>query len=52
MMYRNYLAKSDFEMWPASTTREAEEVIERIRPTAIVLDIVLRNEDTWAFLAS
>jgi signal transduction histidine kinase/CheY-like chemotaxis protein len=51
MMYRSYLATSEFDMWPASNTREAEEVVERIRPAAIVLDIILRSEDSWAFLA-
>jgi CheY-like chemotaxis protein len=35
----------------AATTWEAEDVLDRIRPAAIVLDILLRSEDTWAFLA-
>ena len=51
VMYRSYLAASEFDMWPASNTREAEEAIERVRPAAIVLDIILRAEDSWAFLA-
>ena len=51
MMYRSYLAASEFDMWPATNTREAEEAVERMRPAAIVLDIVLRSEDSWAFLA-
>ena len=51
MMYRGYLATSEFDMWPASNTREAEEAIERMWPAAIVLDIVLRAEDSWALLA-
>lgn len=51
MMYRSYLAGSGFEMVPASTTREGEEVLSRLRPVAIILDIVLRSEDTWAFMA-
>ena len=51
VMYRSYLAASEFDMWPASNTREAEEVLGQIRPSAIVLDIVLRSEQSWAFLA-
>ncbi|HVW10186.1 MAG TPA: ATP-binding protein [Bryobacteraceae bacterium] len=51
MMYRCYLAESGFAMIPASTTREAEEIIERSKPAAIVLDIILRAEDTWALAA-
>jgi signal transduction histidine kinase/CheY-like chemotaxis protein len=51
MVYKNYLKGSGFQMLPAGTTREAEDVLERVRPHAIVLDVVLRSEDTWAFLA-
>jgi signal transduction histidine kinase/CheY-like chemotaxis protein len=51
MMYANFLAGSIFQPVHASTTRQAEDLLEQIRPAAIVLDIVLRSEDTWAFLA-
>jgi CheY-like chemotaxis protein len=51
MMYRSYLATSEFDLWPATNTREAEDAIEQVRPAAIVLDIVLRSEYSWAFLA-
>ncbi len=51
MMYKSYLKGSGFQMLPARTTREAEEILERIRPSAIILDIVLRAEDSWAFMA-
>jgi CheY-like chemotaxis protein len=36
---------------PASTTREGEEILDRIQPGLIILDIVLRSEETWAFAA-
>jgi signal transduction histidine kinase/CheY-like chemotaxis protein len=51
MAYRNYLRGSGFEAIPASTIREAEEILDRIRPRVILLDVVLRSESTWAFLA-
>jgi signal transduction histidine kinase/CheY-like chemotaxis protein len=51
MMYKSYLSGSGFQLFPANTTREGEEVLERIRPAAIILDIMLRSEDTWAFAA-
>ncbi len=51
MMYKSYLKGSGFQMLPARTTREAEEILERIRPSAIILDIVLRSEDSWTFMA-
>ena len=50
MMYRSYLKNSGFHLIPASTIREAQEVLERIRPKAIILDVVLRAEDSWRFL--
>ena len=51
MMYGNFLSGSVFQPIYASTTREAEEILARIRPVALVLDILLRSEDTWSFLA-
>jgi signal transduction histidine kinase/CheY-like chemotaxis protein len=51
MMYRSYLKNSGFNLIPASTIREAQEVLERILPKAIVLDVVLRAEDSWRLLA-
>jgi signal transduction histidine kinase/CheY-like chemotaxis protein len=52
MVYKSYLRGSEFQAISAATTREAEKTLERIEAGAIVLDIVLRSEDTWAFMAS
>jgi CheY-like chemotaxis protein len=51
MMYEGYLRGSGFQVQPATTTREAEDFIDRVRPAAIILDIVLRSEDSWALVA-
>jgi signal transduction histidine kinase/DNA-binding response OmpR family regulator len=51
MMYRSYLKDSGFQLIPASTIRDAQEVLERLRPRVIILDVVLRSEDSWRFLA-
>ena len=51
MMYRSYLKNSGFQLIPASTIRDAQEALERIRPKAIILDLILRAEDSWRFLA-
>jgi signal transduction histidine kinase/CheY-like chemotaxis protein len=51
MMYRSYLTGSGFAMLSASTSREAEDLLERIRPAAIVLDVILRAEDSWGLAA-
>ena len=52
VVYKSHLKGSGFQVIAAATTREAEDVIDRIPPRVIVLDIVLRSEDTWKFLAS
>ena len=52
MVYESYLRDSGFQLISAATTREAEQVLEQIQPRAIVLDIVLRAEDTWSFMAN
>jgi signal transduction histidine kinase/DNA-binding response OmpR family regulator len=51
MMYRSYLKNSGFQLIPAYTVREAQDVLERLRPRVIILDVVLRSEDSWRFLA-
>jgi signal transduction histidine kinase/DNA-binding response OmpR family regulator len=51
MMYRSYLKTSGFHLIPVSTIREAQEVLERIRPSVIVLDVLLRSGDSWKLLA-
>ncbi|HEY4362024.1 MAG TPA: ATP-binding protein [Bryobacteraceae bacterium] len=50
-IYRNFLAQTRFQMVVAATTRNAETLVNTIRPRIIVLDILLRSEDAWGFLA-
>jgi len=50
-VYRSHLRNSGFHVIAAATTREAEKILEQTEPLVIVLDIVLRSEDTWAFMA-
>ncbi|HEY1760593.1 MAG TPA: ATP-binding protein [Bryobacteraceae bacterium] len=50
-VYQSFLKDTEFQLAAAGTTREAEEMVERIRPQVILLDIVLRSEETWSFLA-
>jgi signal transduction histidine kinase/DNA-binding response OmpR family regulator len=49
--YKGFLKESGYRPVPASTSREAEQLLETIRPVAIVLDVLLRSEDTWALMA-
>ena len=51
-LYKNYLKGSGFQVLPATTRSAAEAILERMRPSAIVLDILLRSEDTWSFVAA
>jgi CheY-like chemotaxis protein/two-component sensor histidine kinase len=51
LIYERLLAGSAFQMLPARTVREAHLALTAFRPRAIVLDIVLRGEETWGFLA-
>jgi len=51
MMYRSYLKNSGFQLIPATTIREAQEILETISPRVIILDVVLRSEDSWRLLA-
>ena len=49
-IYERYLAMTGFQVVPARTVEEAERKLETLRPTAIVLDIMLEGESTWNFL--
>jgi signal transduction histidine kinase/CheY-like chemotaxis protein len=51
LVYERMLAGSPFQLLPARTLREAREALAAFRPRAIVLDILLRCEDSWGFLA-
>jgi DNA-binding response OmpR family regulator len=46
-----YLRTSRYQPLSARNLREAREIMQRVRPQAIVLDIMLRGEDTWRWLS-
>jgi DNA-binding response OmpR family regulator len=46
-----YLRNSRYQPFSARNLREARELIKRVRPQAIVLDIILRGEDSWRWLS-
>jgi signal transduction histidine kinase/CheY-like chemotaxis protein len=50
MLYEKYLQGTAFRALPARNLREARHGLS-LRPKAIVLDILLIGDDTWAFLA-
>jgi CheY-like chemotaxis protein len=51
LLYEKMLATSDFQVLPARTLRAARDALAAFRPCAIILDILLRGEDCWTFLA-
>jgi CheY-like chemotaxis protein len=50
-LYEKYLRNSGFQIVPARTVEEARDALQRIRPAAIVLDIMLEGETSWALLS-
>lgn len=50
-VYERYLAMAGFQVLPARTTEDAREMLKKVKPSAILLDVMLEREDTWTFLA-
>ena len=51
LVYEKFLKGSGFQVVRALTTRQARHALSQLRPAAIVLDILLRGEDSWTLLA-
>jgi len=51
-LYEKYLVMAGFHVMPARTVAEAHELMQRQRPAAIVLDVMLEGDASWSFLAS
>jgi signal transduction histidine kinase/DNA-binding response OmpR family regulator len=50
LLYDHYFRDSRYHPVIARTLPEARRLLEQMRPVAIVLDIRLAGEDTWAFI--
>ena len=50
-VYERFLGRDMYQVLSARTLREARDALTATRPRAIILDIVLRGEDSWSFLA-
>jgi CheY-like chemotaxis protein/anti-sigma regulatory factor (Ser/Thr protein kinase) len=49
-VYERYLALAGFQVVPARSTQQARRLVREVRPSAILLDVMLEGEDTWSFL--
>jgi signal transduction histidine kinase/CheY-like chemotaxis protein len=50
LFYEKILRGTPYQVIPAGTLREGRDLLARSAPAAIVLDILLRGEDTWRWL--
>lgn len=50
LLYERWLKDSNFQPVRATTLVEAEQALAAVKPAAIILDILLRGEDSWGFL--
>lgn len=50
-VYEKYVKGSGYQVVPARSVRAARALLTRLRPLAIVLDILLEDESTWDLLA-
>ncbi|MBF5045262.1 response regulator [Aggregicoccus sp. 17bor-14] len=50
-LYEKYLQRSGFQVVPVRTVEDARAAMQRIRPAAVVLDVMLEGETSWGFLA-
>jgi signal transduction histidine kinase/CheY-like chemotaxis protein len=51
LIYESLLRNTEFQVVPASSVGGARQVLRDVRPAAMILDIQLRGQDSWAFLA-
>jgi CheY-like chemotaxis protein len=50
LFYEKILRPTPYQLVPARNLAEAREVLDRVRPAAVVLDILMRGEDSWRWL--
>lgn len=51
LVYESMLQNSPFQVVGVETVDEAREAVEAWRPGAVILDVRLKEEETWGFLA-
>jgi signal transduction histidine kinase/DNA-binding response OmpR family regulator len=49
-VYERYLSNAGFQSHAVSSVQDARNVLLKVRPAAIIMDLMLRAETTWDFL--
>lgn len=49
-IYSRYLTSAGFQTYSVSTVEDANIVLAKIRPAAVILDVLLHSEPSWNFL--
>jgi CheY-like chemotaxis protein len=49
-IYEKFLGNSRYQLLPARTLDEARRALQTIQPVAVILDVLLENENTWTFI--
>ena len=52
MTYQRIFAPTRFQIVPATSLGAATRLLEEVRPVAVVLDVRVKGDDSWAWLAS
>lgn len=49
-LYQAYLRGSRYQLLPASRLSQGRELLHRVWPSAVILDVLLHHENTWTLL--
>ena len=50
VVYESYLRGTPYQLLPATRLSEGRELLRRVKPAAVILDVLLHNESTWTLL--
>jgi signal transduction histidine kinase/response regulator RpfG family c-di-GMP phosphodiesterase len=51
LIYENYLRGTPYQLISAASLSEARRLVQHLHPAFLILDILLKQENAWAFLA-
>src|SRR5262249_8039192 len=47
LAYESYLRGTRYQLLPATRLSEGRDLLRRVRPVAVILDVLLHDENTW-----